>query len=373
MKGFVMTMVIGGTRVGKGHSPFVIAEMSGNHNGSLEHALAIVDMVAESGAHAVKLQTYTADTMTLDIGRDEFVIHDRDSLWSGRSLYSLYEEAHTPWEWHEPIMRRAAERGLLCFSSPFDDTAVDFLDSLDVPCFKIASFECVDLPLIRKAAQTGRPLIISTGLASLQEIDEAVEAARGAGCDQLALLKCTSSYPASPADSHLRTIPALRDRFGCEVGVSDHTLGIGAAIASVALGATIIEKHVTLDRADGGVDAAFSLEPTELAALVGESDRARQAVGTVHYGPGEREAGPATRRRSLYIAEDLQAGDVLTPINLRRIRPGLGLPPKHYGDLLGRSVTRDVKRGTPMSWDLIERGKRHEAPTDQRSTTPERG
>ena len=348
-------MTIGGTPVGADHPPFVIAEMSGNHNGSLDHALAIVDMVAEAGAHAVKLQTYTADTMTLDIDRGEFVINDRDSLWRGRSLYSLYEEAHTPWDWHEPIMRRAAEQGLLCFSSPFDDRAVDFLDELGVPCFKIASFECIDLPLIRKAALTGKPLIISTGLASLEEIDDAVAAARGAGCEELALLKCTSSYPASPTDSHLRTIPALRERFGCEVGLSDHTLGIGAAIASVALGATVIEKHVTLDRADGGVDAAFSLEPAELAALVEESERARQAVGEVHYGPGEREAGAATRRRSLYIAEDLEAGDILTPRNLRRIRPGLGLKPKYYDELLGRRVTRDVTRGTPMSWDLVER------------------
>lgn len=350
----MVAMVIGGRPVGNEHHPFVIAEMSGNHNGSLDHALAIVDMVAESGADAVKLQTYTADTMTLDIERDEFVINDPESLWRGRSLYSLYEEAHTPWEWHQPIMRRAAERGLLCFSSPFDDSAVDFLDSLGVPCFKIASFECIDLPLIRKAAQTGKPLIISTGMASLEEIEEAVDAARGAGCEQLALLKCTSSYPASPADSHLRTIAALRERFGCEVGLSDHTLGIGAAVASVALGATLIEKHVTLARCDGGVDSAFSLEPAELTALVAESERARQAVGTVHYGPGEREAGGATRRRSLYIAEDLKVGDVLTPTNLRRIRPGLGLPPKHYDDLLGRRVTQDVERGTPMSWDLAE-------------------
>ena len=350
-----MAMVIGGTPVGDDQPPFVIAEMSGNHNGSLDHALAIVDMVAESGAHAVKLQTYTADTMTLDIERDEFVINDPESLWRGRSLYSLYEEAHTPWEWHEPIMRRATERGLLCFSSPFDDSAVEFLDSLGVPCFKIASFECIDLPLIRKAAETGKPLIISTGMASLEEIDDAVAAARGAGCEQLALLKCTSSYPASPTDSHLRTIPALRERFGFEVGLSDHTLGIGAAIASVALGATLIEKHVTMARSDGGVDSAFSLEPAELTALVVESERARQAVGTVHYGPGEREAGGATRRRSLYIAEDLKVGDVLTPTNLRRIRPGLGLAPKHYDELLGRRVTQDVQRGTPMSWDLVER------------------
>jgi pseudaminic acid synthase len=349
-----MVMRIGDVEVGEGHPPFVIAEMSGNHAGSLERALAIVDAAADAGAHAVKLQTYTADTMTLDLADGEFVIRDPRSLWHGRTLHDLYEEAHTPWEWHRPIMDRAADRGISCFSSPFDDTAVDFLDELDVPCFKIASFECVDLPLIRRAAATGRPLIVSTGIATLDEIEEAVEAAREAGCDQLLLLKCTSSYPASPDDSNLRTIPDLRARFGCEVGLSDHTLGIGAAIAAVAVGASAIEKHVMLRREDGGVDAAFSLEPEELAALVAESDRAARALGRVRYGPTEGEATAVHHRRSLYVAEDLEAGDELTPDNLRRVRPGLGLPPKHQPQLFGRRVVTAVRRGTPMSWDLVE-------------------
>jgi pseudaminic acid synthase len=349
-----MTVRIRDVEVGPGRPPFVIAEMSGNHAGSLDRALAIVAAAAEAGAHAVKLQTYTADTMTLDLDVDEFVISDPASLWYGRNLHDLYQEAQTPWEWHEPIMRRAAELELLCFSSPFDETAIDLLERLDVPCYKIASFECIDLPLIRAAAATGKPLVISTGIATLDEIEEAVAAARDAGCRELILLKCTSSYPASPDDSNLRTIPDLRARFGCEVGLSDHTLGIGAAVAAVALGATAIEKHVTLRRDDGGVDAAFSLEPPELAALVVESERASRALGAVRYGPTESEADAVRRRRSLYIAEDLDAGDVLTTTNLRRVRPGLGLPPKHQPELLGRRVTRAVPRGTPMSWDLVE-------------------
>lgn len=350
-----MTMTIGGISVGLDHAPFVIGEMSGNHDGSLDRALRIVDAVAGTGAQAVKLQTYTADTMTLDVDRDEFVISDPSSLWYGRRLHDLYDEAHTPWEWHEPIMARARSHGLLCFSSPFDATAVDFLESLDVPCYKIASFEMVDLPLITRVARTGKPLIISTGIATLEEIDEAVATARLAGCEQLVLLKCTSSYPAPPEQSHLRTLVALRERFGCEVGLSDHTLGIGAAIASVAMGASVIEKHVTTARSDGGVDAAFSLEPAELAALVAESERARQALGSVRYGPTAGEQGAVKRRRSLYLTADVRAGDTLTEENMRSIRPGLGLPPKHYADLLGRRLVRDAVRGTPMSWDLVER------------------
>ncbi|HWP94749.1 MAG TPA: pseudaminic acid synthase [Gammaproteobacteria bacterium] len=347
------SLQLGRYTIGAGHPPFVIAEMSGNHNGSLERALAIVDAAAEAGAHAIKIQTYTADTMTIDLREREFLISDPASLWHGRTLYDLYREAHTPWEWHAPIFARAAQHGLIAFSTPFDASAVDFLETLDVPCYKIASFENVDLPLIRRVAATGKPLIISTGLASLVEIAEAVEAARGAGCRDLVLLKCTSSYPASPAHSHLATIAELARLFDCHVGVSDHTPGIGAALAATALGARVIEKHFTLRRADGGVDAAFSLEPVELRQLVEESRRAWEAVGRVHFGPTDGERASLVFRRSLYITEDLKCGDVLTPANLRAIRPGLGLPPKHLDALLGKRVNRDVARGTPMSWDLI--------------------
>ena len=334
-------------------SPFVIAEMSGNHNGSLDHALAIVDAAAEAGADAVKLQTYTADTMTLDIAEGEFVINDPKSLWKGRNLYDLYREAHTPWDWHAPIMARAKEKGVLCFSSPFDETAVDLLESLGAPCYKIASFECIDLPLIRRVAATGKPMIISTGMATISEIAEAVETAREGGCPHVVVLKCTSNYPAPPEHSNLLTIPHMAQLFDCEVGLSDHTMGIGVPVAACALGATVIEKHMTLDREDGGVDSAFSAEPAEMAALVAEATRARQALGVIRYGPTEVERNARRRRRSLYIAQDLKAGDELTPQNLRRVRPGHGLEPKHYDVLLGRRVSKAVKAGTPMSWDLL--------------------
>ncbi len=333
--------------------PLIIAEMSGNHNQALDRALAIVDAAAEAGAHAIKLQTYTADTMTLDLNTDDFFISDQKSLWKGQSMYSLYQKAHTPWEWHAPIMNRAKEKGILCFSSPFDESAVDFLESLDVPAYKIASFECIDLPLIRKVASTGKPLIISTGMASITDIAEAVETARSAGCDQLVLLKCTSTYPSSPENSNLLTIPHMRDLFQCEVGLSDHTLGIGVATAAVAMGATVIEKHFTLSRQDGGVDSAFSLEPKELSTLVDETERAWQALGKIQFGPTLAESGAVHRRRSLYIAEDLKAGDTLTSVNLRRIRPGLGLSPKYYDTLLGKSVNQAIKKGTPMSWNFV--------------------
>jgi len=344
---------IGGHAVGLDAPPFVIAEMSGNHNGSLDRALAIVDAIAASGAQALKLQTYTADTMTIDLAEREFVIDDPASLWTGRTLYDLYREAHTPWDWHAPIFERARKRGLVAFSTPFDATAVDFLESLDVPCYKIASFENVDLPLIRKAAATGKPLVISTGLATLAEIGEAVAAARGAGCRDLVLLKCTSAYPASPADSHLRTIEHLREAFGCEVGLSDHTLGIGAAVASVALGATVIEKHVTLRRADGGVDSAFSLEPQELRQLVEDAERARLALGGVHYGPSANEIGSLRFRRSLYVVLAMRAGEAFSSDNVRAIRPGLGLPPKHIDSVIGRRASRDIAAGTALAWELV--------------------
>jgi N-acetylneuraminate synthase len=346
-------MLIGGTRVGAGEAPFVIAEMSGNHNGSLERALRIVDAVADSGAQAIKLQTYTAATMTLDLSEREFVIDNPASLWHGEHLYGLYEKAHTPWEWHEPIFARARARGLVAFSTPFDATAVSFLESLDVPAYKIASFENTDLPLIGRVAATGKPVIISTGMATLAEIDDAVRAARAGGCRDLVLLKCTSNYPASSASSNLAALPHLREAFGCDVGLSDHTLGIGTALASVALGATVIEKHVTLSRAEGGVDAAFSLEPAELALLVAESKAAAVAVGGVQFGPTEEEIGSLVFRRSLYVCEDIEAGAVLTAANVRAIRPGLGLPPKHLPAVLGRRVARAVRRGTPLSWELL--------------------
>jgi N-acetylneuraminate synthase len=345
-------MKIGRVDIGADTRPYVIAEMSGNHNQSLDRALAIVDAAARAGAHAVKLQTYTADTMTLDIAEGEFITAP-NSLWSGQSMHALYQQAHTPWEWHAPIMERAKAHGMDCFSSPFDESSIDFLETLDVPCYKIASFECVDLPLIRRAAGTGKPLIISTGMATIAEIAEAVDTARSGGCKDLVLLKCTSNYPASPENTNVRTIAHMRKLFGCEVGLSDHTMGIGTAIAAVAFGATVVEKHFTLSREEGGVDSAFSLEPDELASLVVETERAWQALGEVRYGPTAAEERARTRRRSLYIAEDLDAGDVLTTANLRRIRPGHGLAPKFIDVLLGRRVTRAVKKGTPATWDLI--------------------
>jgi N-acetylneuraminate synthase len=347
-------MKIGRNAIAQGERPYVIAEMSANHNGSLERALEIVSAVAATGVPAIKLQTFTADTMALSTDEGGYRIQDPLSPWNGRGLHDLYEEAHTPWEWHAPIMEHARSLGIDCFSSPFDESAVDFLESLDCPCYKIASFECVDLPLIARAAATGKPLVISIGMATVGEIAEAVDTARTAGCTDLALLKCTSNYPANPTDSNLATIPHLRAMFGCEVGLSDHTLGIGVAVAAVALGATIIEKHVTLDRADGGVDSAFSLEPSELTALWEETHRAAQSIGHVFYGPTVREKGPSTRRRSLYIGDDLQAGDILTTANLRRVRPGNGLPPKYYQTLLGKRVARPVQAGTPVSWDLFQ-------------------
>lgn len=349
-------MKIANRPIGPDHAPFVVAEMSGNHNHSLDRALAIVDAAAKAGAHALKLQTYTSDTMTIDSDQGEFFISDPDNLWTGKSLYQLYEEAHTPWEWHEPIFARAREQGLIAFSSPFDETAVDFLESHDVPCYKIASFENTDLPLIRRVAATGKPLIISTGMAEESELAEAVQAARDAGCKDLILLKCTSTYPATPENSNLRTIPDIRERFGVEVGLSDHTMGIGVAVASVAFGATLIEKHFTLDRDDGGVDSVFSMEPHELTELVSSVERAWQALGKVSYGPTSAEKSSVTFRRSLYVVEDLKAGDELTRNNLRAIRPGLGLPPKHLDQLLGRHVIRDVPRGTAAAWDMVSGG-----------------
>lgn len=339
--------------VGSHVRPYLIAEMSGNHNHSLDRAFEIVDAAAASGADAIKLQTYTPDTMTLDVTTPGFVIDDDNSLWAGRQLYDLYREAHTPWEWHRPIFERAAARGLHCFSTPFDDSAVDFLESLGAPAYKIASFESTDLPLIRRVARTGKPMIISTGMATVAEIDETVRTARDAGCTQLVLLKCTSTYPASPENSNVATIPNMRDTFGCDVGLSDHTMGVGVAVAAVAFGAVLVEKHFTLRRADGGVDSTFSLEPHEFAQLRIETERAWQGVGRVTYGGSAAESKSRVFRRSLYIGVDLKAGEALTPASLRIVRPGFGLPPKYYDVLLGKRISRDAKAGTPLSWDLL--------------------
>ena len=344
---------IGEIKIGTNYPPFVVAEMSGNHNQSLNRALEIVEAAAKAGVNAVKIQTYTADTMTLDINKGEFYINNPDSLWHSNSLYQLYQQAYTPWEWHKPIFDKCKELGIIGFSTPFDATAVDFLESLEVPCYKIASFENTDLPLIRKVASTGKPMIISTGMATVAELDETVRTAREAGCKDLILLKCTSTYPATPENSNLLTIPHLRDLFNVQVGLSDHTMGIGVAIASVALGATFIEKHFTLRRVDGGVDSAFSMEPEEMQQLVIESERSWQAMGNIQYGATEAEKNSLTFRRSLYVAKDMKAGDMFTPENLRAIRPGFGLSPKYYDLLLERSVKLDVNAGQPVTWDII--------------------
>jgi N-acetylneuraminate synthase len=346
-------MHINNVKIGLEQQPFIIAEMSGNHNQSLDRALEIVEAAGRAGAHALKLQTYTADTITLDVQTDEFTINDNKSLWNGKTLHTLYKEAYTPWEWHEPIMQRAKELGMVCFSSPFDETAVDFLESLNVPAYKIASFENNHLPLIRKVASTGKPIIISTGMASLAELHEAIVAAREAGCENLTLLKCTSTYPADPSNTNILTIPHMRQLFNCEIGLSDHTMGVGVAIAAVALGATVIEKHFTLSRADGGVDSAFSLEPQEMELLVTETIRAWQSIGRVSYGPTEAEKKSLGFRRSLYISADMKKGDILTKDNVRCVRPGMGLTPKFFEQIIGRKITQDALKGTPLNWNLI--------------------
>jgi pseudaminic acid synthase len=340
---------IGERLIGDGHRPFIIAEMSGNHNQSLERALAIVEAAAEAGADAIKLQTYTADTMTLK-GALEI---EEESLWKGYELHDLYHQAHTPWEWHRAIFDRAAELGILAFSSPFDSSAVDFLEELEAPIYKIASFENTDHPLLKRVAQTGKPVIMSTGVATLADIDEAVRVLRNNGCKELILLKCTSTYPASPETTNLATIPHLQQIFDCAVGLSDHTMGIGASVASVALGASVIEKHFTLNRADGGVDSAFSIEPDELKALVVESERAQLALGKVQYGIQKAEKDSKKYKRSIYIAKDVKTGEALTMKNLQVIRPGFGLAPKYLDLVLNRTIGQDLKAGTPLTWELL--------------------
>ncbi len=341
---------IGKYTVGENCAPFIIAEMSGNHNQSLERAIAIIESAAASGAHAVKLQTYTADTITM---KGVTTIDDKDSLWNGRELYDLYHEAHTPWEWHKPLFDRAKELGMEVFSTPFDETAVDFLEELGVSVYKIASFENTDWPLLKKVAQTKKPVIMSTGVASVADISQAVHVLKTNGCKDLVLLKCTSTYPATPENTNLNTIPHMKDLYGCLVGLSDHTMGIGASVAAVALGARVIEKHFTLRRADGGVDSSFSIEPDELNALVIETNRAFLALGNIQYGVQKAEEKSLIFKRSIYVSKDIKEGDLFTKENIRVIRPGYGLEPKYYEVLLGKKARYDMRRGTPLSFDKI--------------------
>ena len=344
------TFSIGGRPISPDQTPFIIAELSGNHNQDLSRGLALIDAAAAAGAHAIKLQTYTADTITLPGAHR---IDDPNSLWHGRELHELYEEAHTPWAWHAPLFARAKELGMLAFSSPFDESAVDFLEELDVPAYKIASFENAHWPLLRKVAATGKPVIMSTGAATLAEVDEAVRVLRDAGCRELLLLKCTSTYPASAANTNLRTIPVLAQTFDCPVGLSDHTMGVGASVAAVALGACVIEKHFTLSRAEGGVDSAFSLEPQELKLLVEETGRAHDALGTVQLCIQASEEKSRLYKRSIYVSRPIAKGEELTSENLKIIRPGDGLLPRHWDTVLGRKATRDLAAGTPLGWDGI--------------------
>jgi len=342
-----------GITIGREVKPFIIAEMSGNHNQSLDRALEIVEAAAKTGAHALKIQTYTADTMTLNLENPEFQISDENSLWNGQNLYQLYQQAYTPWEWHKPIFDRARELGLIPFSTPFDETAVDFLEELDVQLYKISSFENTDIPLIKKVAATGKPMIISTGMATVAELDETVRAAREAGCKELILLKCTSTYPATADNTNISTIPHMRELFDVQVGLSDHTMGMGVSVASIALGATVIEKHFTLSRADGGVDAAFSMEPAEMAALVVDTERAWQAMGKVTYGPTEKEKASLKFRRSIYVTKDIAVGEVFTKDNIKVIRPGYGLAPKYYERVLGNKAKSKLKVGEPLTFEVI--------------------
>lgn len=342
---------INGRNIGPEYPPYIIAELSGNHNGDITRAFALIEAAKAAGADAVKLQTYTADTLTIDHDSADFVISD--GLWAGRRLHELYQEAHTPWEWHEALFAKGCEVGITVFSTPFDSTAIDLLESLAAPAYKIASFELIDLPLVQRVAATRKPLIMSTGMASLSEIGEAVTVARSAGCNDLILLHCVSGYPAPPQDANLRTIPHLAEAFEVVGGLSDHSYGIGVAVASVALGAAVIEKHITLRRADGGPDADFSLEPGELRELVENCRTAWQALGKVDYSRKDSERGNVVFRRSLYVVRDIAEGELLTEENVRSIRPGYGLAPKYLPTLLGRRARQAVQRGTPVSWDLL--------------------
>jgi pseudaminic acid synthase len=349
-------ILIADRKIALTEKPFVIAELSGNHNQSLALAFDMIEAAAEAGADAIKLQTYTADTMTLDSESDDFQIFEESNLWKGNSLYKLYQKAYTPWEWHQALFEKAKTLGLIAFSSPFDISAVDFLETLDVPCYKIASFENNDIPLIKHIAKTGKPVIISTGMASLAEVSEAVSTLKENGCSQMILLKCTSAYPASPSQANLKTIQHLRDTFQCEVGISDHTLGIGVALAGVALGASVIEKHFVLSRDAGGVDAAFSLEPNELKSLVIESRSAALAGGSILYGGDSSEQDSKKYRRSIYISKDIKTGELLSADNIKIVRPGLGLAPKHYDSVIGQKIAHGASKGTALSWELLKNG-----------------
>ena len=348
------TIHIGNQIIGSRQRPFIIAELSGNHQQNYQLAEQMIESAAQSGAHAIKLQTYTPETMTLDINSQDFMVTERDSLWQGESLYSLYSKAATPWEWHEPLFKKARSLGLQAFSSPFDASAVDFLENLDVPCYKIASFENTDLPLIKKVAQTGKPLIVSTGMASEQEIEELLGTISDSGNRQVVLLKCTSNYPADASDCNLLTLVDMQKKFGTLVGLSDHTLGNSVALAAVALGSCVIEKHFVLDRQAGGVDAEFSLEPDELKHLVQETETVWRAMGKVQYGGSDNEQVSKKYRRSVYCSRDIRAGECLSEQNIRVIRPGFGLPPKHYEQLLGKTARQDIPRGTAISWELLQ-------------------
>jgi len=345
---------IGNYKIGINQPPFIIAEMSGNHNQSLDRALQIVEAAAKSGCHALKIQTYTADTMTIDCKRKNFYIDDEKSLWKGAYLYELYQKAYTPWEWHQAIFKRCQELGFIGFSTPFDETAVDFLESLNVPAYKIASFENADLPLIKKVAATGKPMIISTGMASIAELDETVQVARASGCKDIILLKCTSAYPSLPKEANLRTIPHMADLFQCLVGLSDHTKGIAASVASIALGARVIEKHFTLSRLDGGVDSAFSLEPDEMKSLVKNCKDAFDALGGISYGLTKNEENSKRFRRSIFVIKAIKAGEKLTRTNIRIIRPGDGLAPKYFEIILGKVSSKSISQGSPLDWSCIK-------------------
>ena len=347
------SIIVGEKCIGTDNAPFIVAEMSANHNKSLERALSIVEAAAEAGADAIKLQTYTSDRMTLNLNKKEFYINNANSLWNGKSLYELYQDAYTPREWHKVIFEKCNDLGLICFSSPLDYTDVDFLEEIGMPLYKVGGFDNIDLPLIRYLSETGKPIIISTGMATLGELYDIVNTALESGCKDLVLLKCTSTYPALPKNANLLTIPHMKEMFDVHVGLSDHTLSNGVAIASVALGATVIEKHFTLSRMDPSPDSMFSVEPEELETLVKETKKAWQSLGMIHYGPTDEEKEYLKYRRSLYVTMDMKPGDIFTKENLKAIRPGYGLPIKYYNIFLGKKVNEEVAKGTPLNWDMI--------------------